>query len=175
MDEIVKQAIHKWPKVPACYGWLALDCRGDWYLRDESAQNKGPFSLSKGSKLVHSKLIEFINRNYQPDEAGRYFFQNGPQKVFVELELAPYILRFNRDQSIYTHTGVGVKAEECYVDEQGRVYLKTDLGLGLIHSLDMDLLADQIINKKFMPQPIQQSLLEDQFGYVKSPINNLKK
>ena len=70
---------------------------------------------------------------------------------------------------------MGVKAEECYVDEQGRVYLKTNLGLGLIHSLDMDLLADQIINKKFIPQPIQQSLLEDQFGYVKSPINNLKK
>ena len=25
MDEIVKQAMAKWPNVPHCYGWLGLD------------------------------------------------------------------------------------------------------------------------------------------------------
>ncbi|MFM7971511.1 MAG: DUF2946 family protein, partial [Betaproteobacteria bacterium] len=25
MDDIVKAALKKWPNVPACYGWLALD------------------------------------------------------------------------------------------------------------------------------------------------------
>ena len=28
MDDIVKQAMAKWPNVPHCYGWLALDARG---------------------------------------------------------------------------------------------------------------------------------------------------
>ncbi len=27
MDEIVRQAMAKWPSVPHCYGWLALDAR----------------------------------------------------------------------------------------------------------------------------------------------------
>ena len=35
MDDIVKAALKKWPNVPHCYGWLALDARGDWYMRDE--------------------------------------------------------------------------------------------------------------------------------------------
>ena len=28
MDAIVKAALKKWPTVPHCYGWLALDARG---------------------------------------------------------------------------------------------------------------------------------------------------
>ena len=34
MDDIVKQAMAKWPNVPACWGWLGLDARGNWWLRD---------------------------------------------------------------------------------------------------------------------------------------------
>ena len=34
MDELVQQAMAKWPNVPHCYGWLGLDARGRWYLRD---------------------------------------------------------------------------------------------------------------------------------------------
>jgi hypothetical protein len=29
MDDIVKAALLKWPNVPHCTGWLALDGRGD--------------------------------------------------------------------------------------------------------------------------------------------------
>ena len=32
MDDIVKQALAKWPNVPHCYGWLGLDARGNWYM-----------------------------------------------------------------------------------------------------------------------------------------------
>ena len=38
MDEMVRQAMAKWPNVPACYGWLGLDARGQWYMRDERTQ-----------------------------------------------------------------------------------------------------------------------------------------
>ena len=69
MDDIVRQAIAKWPNVPDCYGWLGLDARGNWYMRDDQAQAAGPFARaegddsqapSKGSLLLHDKLIDFI-------------------------------------------------------------------------------------------------------------------
>ena len=41
MDDIVKQAMAKWPTVPDCYGWLGLDARGNWYMRDDRAQACG--------------------------------------------------------------------------------------------------------------------------------------
>jgi len=90
MDDIVRQAIAKWPNVPHCYGWLGLDARGNWYMRDDQAQAAGPFAggslAGKGSLLKHDKLIDFIARNYESDKAGQWFFQNGPQRVYVELE-----------------------------------------------------------------------------------------
>ena len=52
MDEIVKAALKKWPNVPDCYGWLALDARGDWYMRDERTQAAGPFPQVKGSRIL---------------------------------------------------------------------------------------------------------------------------
>ena len=42
MDDIVKQAMAKWPNVPACSGWLGLDARGNWWLRDAAAQQFAP-------------------------------------------------------------------------------------------------------------------------------------
>jgi ribosome-associated protein YbcJ (S4-like RNA binding protein) len=65
MDDLVKQAMAKWPNVPACYGWLGLDGRGDWYMRDDQTQAAGSFETNKGSRLQHQKLIEFIGRNYE--------------------------------------------------------------------------------------------------------------
>ena len=90
MDAIVEAALKKWPHVPHCYGWLALDARGDWYMRDEHCQRSGPFPRIKGSRIEHDKLLAFIGRNYGCDERGAWFFQNGPQRVYVELESTPW-------------------------------------------------------------------------------------
>ena len=49
MDDIVKAAIAKWPNVPHCYGWLGLDARGNWYMRDDQAQAAGPFCTASAS------------------------------------------------------------------------------------------------------------------------------
>src|SRR6476469_7815341 len=101
MDEVVKQAMAKWPNVPDCYGWLALDARGGWRMRDERAQQRGEL----GDKLAHEALIGFINRNYGADARGCWFFQNGPQRVFVNLEGAPFIARTDPAQGLLLHTG----------------------------------------------------------------------
>ena len=173
MDDIVKQALAKWPNVPDCYGWLGLDARGNWYMRDDRAQAAGSFSngtpLSKGSLLKHEKLIDFIHRNYQADERGQWSFQNGPQRVYVELEVAPLIWRVNADFSINAHTGEGTSANCCIVDEQGRVYLATPMGLGLVHTQDVGLAADALELGLWPREDQRADELPSRFAFVKSP------
>ena len=112
MDEIVKAALKKWPNVPACHGWLALDARGGWYMRDDRIQAQGSFPQVKGSLLLHDKLIDFIGRNYECNEAGAWHFQNGPQRVYVELEAAPWVWRVGPGNfSVTSHTGLPATLE----------------------------------------------------------------
>jgi hypothetical protein len=101
MDEIVKQAMAKWPNVPHCYGWLRLDARGAWRMRDERAQTLG----LPGDKINNAALLDFIHRNYTCDNRGHWYFQNGPQRVFVDLELTPFIAHTDADHGLALHTG----------------------------------------------------------------------
>ena len=169
MDDIVKQALAKWPHVPHCYGWLGLDARGHWHLRDEADQARGSFVQSKGALLQHDKLIEFIGRNYEADAQGQWFFQNGPQRVYVELECAPWVWRVQPDQTLQSHTGLRATATDCLLDELGRVYLMTDLGLGLVHTSDVPDIAAAVDRGQWQPLHVQASDLPLRYGYVLSP------
>ncbi len=116
-------AIAKWPNVPACYGWLSLDRRGDWRLQ--------------GERVTHRGLIEFINRQYGCDEAGRWFLQNGPQRVFVRLAAAPWIFRRAGDGFV-GHTGAAAgPLREVLLDDGGNILLAAELGLGLLDDRDL--------------------------------------
>ena len=169
MDDIVRQAIAKWPNVPHCYGWLGLDARGGWSMRDDRAQAAGPFPAVKGSLLRHQKLIEFIHRNYEHDDSGRWFFQNGPQRVYVELEAAPLVLRVDAAGAVQAHTGESLDAVGCVLDEQGRLYLETVRALGLVHTLDMHHAADLVESGRWSPQSVRSDELPQRFGFVRSP------
>ena len=169
MDDIVKQALAKWPNVPDCYGWLGLDARGRWYMRDDRTQAAGPFPQAKGSLLQHEKLIDFIHRNYEADEAGQWFFQNGPQRVYVELEATPLVWRLATDGSVTSHTGKTTTVEQCLLDAEGRVYLATPLGLGLVHTLDVGLAADAVEQGRWTPVEVQAEELPARYGFVPSP------
>ena len=172
MDDLVKQAMTKWPNVPNCYDWLGLDARGDWYMRDEQAQAQGPFPRSKGSRVQHDKLIAFIGRNYAHDEAGCWYFQNGPQRVYVELEATPWIWRLQPDGVIQSHTGQLARMQRCIIDEHGRLYLDTEHGFGLLHTQDVLQAADLIESGLWVPQEIPTAVLPRQFGYIRSPQKN---
>lgn len=170
MDDIVQQALVKWPNVPACYGWLGLDARGHWYLRDDEAQAVGPFAQSKGSRLEHEKLIAFIERNYEADALGQWFFQNGPQRVYVELEVTPWVWRVQAgDFAVISHTGRVAQVQACLVDTQGWVYLATDLGLGLVHTLDVGIAAQALDAGAWTVQEVSAHDLPVRYGYVQSP------
>lgn len=169
----MKQAMAKWPDVPHCYGWLGLDARGNWYMRDAEAQAWGRFGGdvpgAKGWLLQHEKLIGFIQRNYESDASGRWFFQNGPQRVYVELEIAPWVWRVQADHTVVSHTGRPVEVQCVLLDEAGHAFLLTDLGLGLVHTQDMLHLSEAVERGAWALEDVRAAELPTRFGYVLSP------
>ncbi|MFT5390840.1 MAG: hypothetical protein ACI8PT_001028 [Gammaproteobacteria bacterium] len=124
MDDIVLKAMTKWPRVPAVYGWLALDRRGRWRLR--------------GERIGNTATNQFISRNYAADDCGRFFFQNGPQRVFVDLEYAPWVLSLDGCSRLETHTGAPVETiERSFVDDEFNFLIESEHGLGLLHDQDL--------------------------------------
>jgi Protein of unknown function (DUF2946) len=169
MDAMVIAALAKWPNVPHCYGWLALDARGTWYMRDDACQAAGLFPSPKGSPIRHDKLIDFIHRNYACDDAGAWFFQNGPQRVYVTLEATPWVLRLLADGAVEAHTGERMTATSAWVDEFGWLYLLTPRGLGLVHTQDMHRAADAMEQGQWQVQEMARAELPQRFGFVRSP------
>lgn len=131
MDEIVKRGMARWPNVPSVYGWLGLDRRGRW--------------LIKGERISNPIVADFIGRNYERDSAGRWYFQNGPQRVFVSLAYTPFVYRMAWDaapDALYrmeTHTGHAVtRIDGAWMDEAGIVLIASEYGIGLVDDRDLD-------------------------------------
>src|SRR3954470_6723836 len=126
MDEIVIRAMAKWPDVPHVYGWLRLDRRGDWLIKEERIANSG--------------VTAFIGRNYGVDERGRWFFQNGPQRVFVALEYTPFVVRTPVDTSLSLETHISQpigKLSGAWIDETGSLLLRWSSGVGVLDDRDL--------------------------------------
>ncbi|WP_293779237.1 DUF2946 family protein [uncultured Oxalicibacterium sp.] len=132
MDAIVEQALAKWPNVPHCYGWLALDARGNWRMRDEQAQQQ---DLS-GDRIHAPMLRGFIERNYTHDEHGQWFFQNGPQRVYVNLEIAPFVARTDPEHGFVLQTGQAMTTlRTVWLSDTGRLFLEGE-GVAPVAVLD---------------------------------------
>lgn len=173
MDDIVHAALKKWPNVPHAFGWLGLDDRGHWYLRDEATQRAGAFPAVRGSRVEPGRLLDFIGRNYAADETGRWFFQNGPQRVYVALALTPWIWRLQWQDGtlrVASHTGIDQPANGAtWLDDEGRLYLQAPLGFGLVHSQDMHAAAQAVETGQWAPQPLAAALAPQRFGFVRDP------
>jgi len=134
MDDIVKQAMAKWPNVPHCYGWLALDARGNWRMRDERAQK---LNLA-GDRIGNAALAGFINRNYLCDAQGRWYFQNGPQRVYVKLEATPFIARTDPAHGFVLHTGEALKTiDAAWLSDNGLLIFQDGEKVAQIDDRDM--------------------------------------
>ena len=118
MAERVVRGMAKWPDVPAVYNWLQLDRRGRWMM--------------KGSEITHPRLLGFINQHYYAADDGSYFFQNGPQQVFVELAMAPYVFSLAGDCLTTQNDRRVSSVEVAYLSDHGDLLLKTDIGPGVI-------------------------------------------
>jgi hypothetical protein len=153
MDELVVRAMAKWPDVPAVYGWLSLDRRGNW--------------LIKGERIGNAAVVEFIGRNYEADERGRWFFQNGPQRVFVKLAYTPFVLRASvtRDGlQLLTHTGKTVgHVSGVWLDETGALVLRWPGGVGTVCDRDLADLIPRFTDSRGKP------LSEDELARALDP------
>ncbi|WP_321788198.1 DUF2946 family protein [Burkholderia pyrrocinia] len=183
MDDIVRQALAKWPNVPHCTGWLLLDRRGEWRLRDDAAQAAGEL----GSPIRHAALNAFIGRNYECDAQGQWFFQNGPQRVYVELAYTPWVVRLAEHDGQLTladQTGAAFEPDEAWLDDGGGVLFRdagTPPRVAALHDHDLGLFADHADFDAAQPVlrwrdgralPLGHIVCADvpaRFGYVASP------
>jgi hypothetical protein len=185
MDEIVRQALAKWPNVPHCTGWLLLDRRGQWRMRDEAAQAAGEL----GTAIRHEALLGFINRNYERDDEGQWFFQNGPQRVYVELAYTPWIARLSLVDSelqLTDQTGAAFEPALIFIDDAGGVLFADSSSpqrVAALHDHDIELfsnhasLDDDAREGVFhwrdgvdLPlQPIKRDAVASRFRFVASP------
>ena len=150
MDEIVLRSMAKWPDVPDVYGWLSLDRRGNWLL--------------KGGKIGSAALRDFISRNYAPDDRGRWYFQNGPQRVFVKLAYTPLVLHFEGD-ALLDHCGRPFEPEQAFLDEEGSVLMLGARSIGLLDDRDLARYADRA---EGLPG-VARAEAPHRFGYVAYP------
>ncbi|HEY0973076.1 MAG TPA: DUF2946 family protein [Solimonas sp.] len=116
MEDWVERALARWPNVPALFGWLSLDRRGRWRIRGET--------------ISRPQIIDTFNRNYAGDEHGRWYFQNGPQRGYLELVRAPLLLHVDpAGETLHTHTGLAVtQIARADLDEDGGLWLRTEHG-----------------------------------------------
>lgn len=186
MDDIVKAALAKWPNVPHCTGWLLLDRRGQWRMRDEGAQARGEL----GTPIRHAALVGFIERNYECDDSGCWYFQNGPQRVYVELGYTPWVVRLALPSpgmpTLTDQTGASFEPISVLVDDEGSVLFVDRAKPGpvaLLHDHDLDLFArlatldeaglngrfDWRADRTLEIETVRRADLPARFGFVASP------
>lgn len=143
MDAQVLAAMARWPNVPDVYGWLSLSARGMWQLRPGGRPD------SPVDPITNARTTDFIGRNYLADARGCWFFQNGPQRVFVQLEAAPWILHTDCEATgatyLKTHTQERYgPVTHWWLDEHGHLYAQAAQGAGLVEGRDLPQLLEQL-------------------------------
>jgi Protein of unknown function (DUF2946) len=150
VDEIVARSLAKWPNVPAVYGWLSLDRRGNW--------------LIKGERIGNAALRDFIGRNYQADERGRWYFQNGPQRVYVSLAYTPLVVRYE-GAGLVDHCGRPFVAAGALEDDEGSVLFAGSGSVGLLDDRDLARFAEQ----DPALERVATAEIPSRFGFVGEP------
>jgi hypothetical protein len=62
-----------------------------------------------------------------------------------------------------------VEYQSSWLDDAGWLYLETDLGFGLMHSMDMLQAVQKIESAEWLPQNIAKRDLQTRFGFCLSP------
>jgi hypothetical protein len=150
VDEIVARSLAKWPNVPAVYGWLSLDRRGQWRI--------------KGERIANPALREFIARNYESDAQGRWYFQNGPQRVYVTLDYTPLIVHFD-GAVLRDHCDRLFPRSEAFLDDHGSVLIAGDGTVALLDDRDLARVADEADGFT----PIRAAEVPERYGFIQVP------
>lgn len=161
-------------------------------MRNEYAQTH----CLPGALIEHAGLKEYIARNYAHDTLGRYYFQNGPQRVFVTLDSCPWVMRMhptsNTPHTLILTTQCGNLFDPlgALSDEGGNIYIYGNIAndpsitVALLHHHDLTLFSEQSTVEedvcsfrgswkwgdiKLPIDPIISSQLGDRFHFIQSP------
>jgi DUF2946 family protein len=157
MDSAVARAMAKWPNVPAVFGWLALDRRGNWLIRS-------PGTAARFDRIANQALREFIARNYAADDAGRWYFQNGPQRVYVNLAYTPFVVHYEGEKLV-DQCGRAFAPSAAYEDDEGSVLFAGAGTIALLDDRDLLRFADSAPTL----QRIKVTEIAPRFGFVREP------
>jgi hypothetical protein len=146
MDEIVLRSMLKWPNVPAVYGWLRLDRRGQWWIKSGLIKT----AAGRFERIGNRALADFIGRNYAADAEGRWYFQNGPQRVFVALDYTPWVYRLDdAGGALVAHTGAAPRAlEALFLDDAGALLIQTEMGIGVLLDRDLPAVLERLADER---------------------------
>jgi len=129
------------------------------------------------------------NRNYESDADGQWFFQNGPQRVYVELVYTPWIVRLHAADGalrLIDQGGAPFEPAHVWIDDAGGILLSDDASparIAALHDHDLELFADHASlddagtrgvfhwrdGVDLTVQPIARADVAARFGFVASP------
>lgn len=172
MDQAVVRALAKWPAVPAVYGWLALDERGNWLLRNPASSEFG--------RIGNTALRAFIGRNYARDARGCWFFQNGPQRVYVRLACGPFVFHLEGERLVNQCGRPAGILSAAWRDDHGALILATPSGVGNLDDRDLLAASEGIVEsgagawlawagQRVPLNRILRAELPARFGFVRDP------
>ena len=163
MDDSVARSLLKWPDVPDVYGWLSLDRRGNFLIRSTSA----PPSFER---IGNAALREFICRNYQADARGCWYFQNGPQRVFVKLAYTPLVAHL-QGESLFDHCGREFgEPSQVLLDDEGSILLAGGTGLAVLDDRDLERFSDRLEEGAEALPRVSRGSVPRQFGFEPDPV-----
>ena len=155
MDPTVLRSMAKWPDVPDVYGWLGLDRRGNWLLQGERIGNRA--------------LRDFISRNYTADAQGRWYFQNGPQRVFVRLAYAPLVVRLENG-ALVDHCGRAFgEPQGVWLDDEGSILLAGAPGPALLDDRDLAAFVDGLGRAPEALPRVSRAEVPGKFAFAPDP------
>ncbi|OGA17176.1 MAG: hypothetical protein A3I63_06080 [Betaproteobacteria bacterium RIFCSPLOWO2_02_FULL_66_14] len=159
-DRVVLQGLARWPDVPDAFGWLRLDRRGRWQLRNPA---RGAFE-----GIGNAALRAFIGRNYAADAGGRWFFQNGPQRVFVQLAYTPFVVRL-AGGTLLDQCDREFEVRTEYLDDEGSVVLESSRGIALLDQHDLAHYAEGLENRLSRLPVLARADVARRFGFDPDP------
>lgn len=119
VDSSMRARFPNWPKEPLVFGALSLDQRGQWHIY--------------GDIIRHADVRKRLNHHYHADNQGRWYFQNGPQRLYVDLAYTPWVFHLDRDSQLRTQTGHRVQfVKSVWLDENGAMIFDSEHGPGLL-------------------------------------------
>lgn len=129
--------------MPDAYGWLALDARGGWRMRS-------PHS-GLMERIGNTALRERIGHHYGADARGAWFYRNGPQRVFVQLERTPLIFRLDPG-TLVDHCGRPAGTlRGAWLDDEGGIVIAGERGIGALDDRDLGAACAHVVDRTGTP------------------------